>query len=122
MRIDKFLWCVRLWKTRSLAAAACKRGHVRVNDSEAKPSTNIAPGDRVATRHAPIWRSFQVLQMPKSRVGAKLLPELLTEITSVEDLEKYKTARTVQAASRAPRAGRPTKRERRALGRFRSKG
>ena len=117
MRLDKFLWCVRLCKTRSVAVDECKRGHVQLNDHEAKASAEVKPGDRIAIRQAPIWRRFEVKQIPASRVGAKLVPELIKDITPWEDLEKQVIARKVRVASREPGAGRPTKRERRDLDR-----
>lgn len=118
MRLDKFLWCVRLCKTRSIAAAECKRGHVRLNGQEAKASAEVKPLDHVGIRQAPIWRVFQVKAMPASRVGAKLLPELMLEVTPWEDLEKQEIARKVRTASREPGAGRPTKKDRRDMERF----
>ena len=119
MRIDKFLWCVRLSKTRSLAAEECKRGHVRLNGQEAKASAEVRLGDRVGIRQAPIWHVFEVKAMPASRVGAKLVPELIQDVTPWEDLEKQEMARKVQAANREPGAGRPTKKDRRDMERFR---
>ncbi|MCO5275269.1 MAG: S4 domain-containing protein [Flavobacteriales bacterium] len=118
MRLDKFLWCVRLCKTRSVAVDACKRGHVQVNEHVAKASAEVKEGDHIAVRQAPIWRKFEVVQMPASRVGAKLVPELIKDVTPWEDLEKQEIARKVRTASREPGAGRPTKRDRRDLERF----
>ncbi len=118
MRIDKFLWSARLCKTRSLAVEECKRNHVQVNGHEAKASIEVKAGDHVSLRQAPIWRVFEVLALPSSRVGAKLVPELLKDITPWEDLEKQEMARKVKVASREPGAGRPTKRERRDMERF----
>lgn len=118
MRLDKFLWCVRLYKTRSLAVDECKRGHVQLNDREAKASAEVKEGDRIAFRQAPIWRRLEVVQLPASRVGAKLVAELIKDITPWEDLEKQEIARKVNAAGREPGAGRPTKKERRDLERF----
>ena len=118
MRLDKFLWCVRLCKTRSLAAGECKRGHARINEQVAKSSAEVKVGDRVSIRQAPIWRMFEVIAIPTSRVGAKLVPELITDRTPREDLEKQEIARKVQTASREPGAGRPTKRDRRDISRF----
>lgn len=118
MRIDKFLWCVRLCKTRSLAAEECKRGHVQLNGREAKASAEVKVGEQVSVRQAPIWRVFHVTAMPPSRVGAKLVPELILDRTPQEDLEKQEMARKVSAASRDPGAGRPTKRDRRDMERF----
>ncbi len=118
MRIDKFLWCVRLCKTRSLAVEECKRGHVQLNGREAKASAEVKENDVVSVRQAPIWRVFQVMAIPPSRVGAKLVPELLSDKTPWEDLEKQEIARKVRVASRDPGAGRPTKRDRRDMERF----
>lgn len=118
MRLDKFLWCVRLCKTRSLAADECKRGHVQVNGCEGKAAAEVKPGDRVAVRQAPIWRVFEVKALPAARVGAKLVPELVQDITPWEDLEKQEIARKVRVASREPGTGRPTKKDRRDLERF----
>lgn len=118
MRLDKFIWCVRLCKTRSLAAEECKRGQVRLNDHEAKASAVVKVGDRVSVRQAPIWRVFLVKAIPPSRVGAKLLPDLIEDKTPWEELEKQEIARKVRVASRDPGAGRPTKRDRRDMERF----
>lgn len=118
MRIDKFLWCVRLFRTRSMAAEECERGRVRLNDREAKASAVVKPGDRVAVRQPPIWRVLEVKAIPASRVGAKLVPDLLEDRTPWEDLEKQEIARKVQAQHRDPGEGRPTKRDRRDLDRF----
>ena len=118
MRIDKVLWCVRLAKTRSIAADECARGHVRINERDAKPSVEVRIGDVVAVRVAPIWRSYEVLAMPASRMGAKLVPTYLAERTAWEDLERLEIARKVRAADRTPGSGRPTKRERRDIDRF----
>ncbi len=121
MRMDKFLWCVRLCKTRVDAAEVCKRGHVQLNGRPVKAAAEVAMGDQVSVRHAPIWRRFEVVHLPASRVGAKLVAELLREVTPWEELEKLEMARLVKAAGRAPGAGRPTKRERRDLERFKQR-
>ncbi|MBK8583389.1 MAG: RNA-binding S4 domain-containing protein [Flavobacteriales bacterium] len=122
MRLDKFLWCVRLCKTRSIAAEECKKGHARLKGNEAKASAEVHVGDSVSIRQAPIWRVFEVKAIPPSRVGAKLVAEYVTDNTPWEDLEKQEIARKVQAASRDPGTGRPTKRDRRDISRFSSEG
>ncbi|MBP8822641.1 MAG: RNA-binding S4 domain-containing protein [Flavobacteriales bacterium] len=119
MRLDKLLWCVRLCKTRSAAVDACKRGHVYLNGRDAKASAEVKEGDHIAVRQAPIWRRYEVLQLPASRVGAKLVPELIKDVTPWEDLEKQEIARKVSAEGREHGAGRPTKRERREMDKFR---
>ena len=118
MRLDKFLWCVRLYKTRSIATEACRAGRVKCGGLEARPAHDVKPGDKIAVRTPPIWRSFDVLALPPSRVGAALVPGLIRETTSFDDLEKQEIARKVKAAHRGPGAGRPTKRERRDMDRF----
>ncbi|MFN3876699.1 MAG: RNA-binding S4 domain-containing protein [Flavobacteriales bacterium] len=118
MRIDKFLWCVRLFKTRGLSTDAVRREQVRVNGRIVKPSAEVRPGDTVALREPPIWRCWEILAMPASRVGARLVPTLMAERTAFEDLEKLELARRVRAQHRDPGAGRPTKRDRRHLERF----
>lgn len=118
MRIDKFLWCVRLFKTRSLATEAVRREQVQVNGRVVKPSVEVKPGDTFALREPPIWRSWEILSMPASRVGAKLVPGLMAERTPFEDLEKLEMARLVKAQHRSPGEGRPTKRDRRDMERF----
>jgi ribosome-associated heat shock protein Hsp15 len=118
MRIDKFLWCVRLFKSRSLATEECALGRVRIGDREVKASAELEPGDLFSVRQAPIWKVFEVLAIPPSRVAAKLVPTLITDRTPWADLEKQETARKVRAENRDPGEGRPTKRERRDIDRF----
>ena len=118
MRIDKLLWCVRLFKTRSLATDAVRREQVKLNDRLVKASAEVKPGDLFALREPPVWRSWEILAMPASRVGAKLVAHLMVERTSFEDLEKLELARQVKAQHRDPGEGRPTKRDRRDMERF----
>ncbi|MBK7947112.1 MAG: RNA-binding S4 domain-containing protein [Flavobacteriales bacterium] len=118
MRIDKFLWCVRLFKTRSIAADAVRREQAQVNGRIAKPSAELKPGDIIAIRIAPIWRSWRVLALPASRVSAKLVPGLMEETTAFADLERLQLSQMAKAQHRADGEGRPTKRERRELDRF----
>ena len=119
MRLDKFLWCVRLHKTRSLATEACRKGRVQLNGAEAKPAAEVKVGDEVAVRRPPIWRRFRVLDLPAGRVGAKLVPGLIEDITPLEDLEKEELARRTRPEEAFLR-GRPTKQQRRHIDRFRS--
>lgn len=118
MRIDKFLWCVRLFKTRSLATDAIKREQVRLGDRIVKASAEVKPGDVFALREPPVWRCWEILGIPTSRVGAQLVPGLIAERTSFEDLEKLEIARLAKAQHRDPGEGRPTKRDRRDMDRF----
>ncbi len=118
MRLDKFLWCVRLFKTRSIATDAMRRDQVKLNGREVKPSAEVKIGDVFALREPPVWRSWKISSIPASRVGAKLVPDLMQEITSFEDLEKLELARLAKAQHRIPGIGRPTKRDRRDMDRF----
>ncbi|MBK7381931.1 MAG: RNA-binding S4 domain-containing protein [Flavobacteriales bacterium] len=119
MRIDKFLWCVRRFKTRSLATDAVRREQVQVNGRVVKPSIDLKVGDVIALREPPIWRSWEILGIPASRVGAKLVPGFIKEVTSFADLEKLEIARLAKAQERPAGDGRPTKRDRRDMERFR---
>lgn len=118
MRIDKFLWCVRLFKTRSLATEAIKREQVKLGGRIVKPSAEVKPGDVVSLREPPIWRSWTVTAMPSARVGANLVAGFITGSTSSGDLEKLEIARMARAQDRPTGEGRPTKRDRRDMDRF----
>ena len=121
-RIDKWLWAVRIYKTRSIAAEACKKGHVSIGDRTAKPAHNIRVGDIVNVKKAPITYSFRVLKCAENRVGAKLVPELMENITSQEQYEILEMSRMSGFVGRARGTGRPTKKERRDLDQFVEEG
>ena len=121
-RIDKWLWAVRIYKTRSIAAEACKKGHVSIGDRTAKPAHNIRVGDIVNVKKAPITYSFRVLKCAENRVGAKLVPELMENITSQEQYEILEMSRISGFVDRARGTGRPTKKERRDLEQFVEEG
>ena len=116
MRIDKFLWCVRLFPTRSAATEACRKGQVRLNEREVKPAAEAVVGSVFAVKRPPIWRSYEVIALPANRVGAKLVPGLVHEATSFVDLEKLELAQRTRGEHLGE--GRPTKRDRRDLDRF----
>lgn len=113
LRIDKWLWAVRLFKTRSDAADACRNNRVLVNGAFTKPSREIKPGDTVSVRRLPVTFTFKVLGLVSSRVGAKLVPEYLENVTPQEELDKLDVPRDMVFMQRDRGAGRPTKRERR---------
>ena len=121
-RIDKWLWAVRIYKTRSIAAEACKKGRVSIGDRTAKPAHNIRVGDIVNVKKAPITYSFRVLKCAENRVGAKLVPELMENITSQEQYEILEMSRISGFVDRARGTGRPTKKERRDLDQFVEEG
>ena len=113
-RIDKWLWAVRIYKTRSIAAEACKKGHISIGDRTAKPAHNIRVGDIVNVKKAPTY-SFRVLKCAENRVGAKLVPELMENITSQEQYEILEMSKISGFIDRQRGTGRPTKKERRDL-------
>ncbi|MBR1712848.1 MAG: RNA-binding S4 domain-containing protein [Alloprevotella sp.] len=114
-RIDKWLWAARIYKTRTLAAEACKNNRVQINGAAVKPSRTVKEGDEVSVRKPPVTYTFRVLQAIEKRVGAKLLPEILENITSPDQYEVLEMARISGFVDRARGTGRPTKKERRAL-------
>ena len=113
IRIDKWLWASRLFKTRSIATEACKKGRVTMKGVNMKPSRLIKEGDVIEVRKPPITWSFKVLKAVNNRVGPKLVPEILENVTSKEQLELLEISRLAAANQRARGTGRPTKKERR---------
>ena len=118
-RIDKWLWAARIFKTRTIAAAACKKGQVSMGGTPLKASRMIKVGDVVDVRKAPITYSFRILQPIERRVGAKLIPEVLENITAPDQYELLEMSKISGFAGRAKGTGRPTKKERRSLDDFR---
>ncbi|WP_221032878.1 RNA-binding S4 domain-containing protein [Actomonas aquatica] len=114
-RIDRWLWAVRIFKTRSLAASACRGGHVRLGDTVVKPARDVRIGEVVTVRDGLLERRFVVKGLPASRVGAKLVPDFCEDRTPPEAIEQVKAARVQQVLARDRGAGRPTKRDRRQL-------
>lgn len=117
-RLDKWLWAARIYKTRTLAADACKNGRVAINGAQAKPSRTVKAGDKVDVKKSPITYTFRVKQPIEKRVGAKLLPDVLENITSAEQYELLEMSRISGFVDRARGTGRPTKKDRRALDEF----
>lgn len=117
-RLDKWLWAARIYKTRTLAADACKNGRVTINGAQAKPSRTVKAGDKVDVKKSPITYTFRVKQPIEKRVGAKLLPDVLENITSAEQYELLEMSRISGFVDRARGTGRPTKKDRRALDEF----
>lgn len=118
MRLDKFLWCIRYFKTRSIAAEAVKKNRVKINGDVAKSSREVSPSDRVTVRKDQIDYQFEVLQIPKSRLGAKLVSLYIVDKTPQEELDKLETKRLEQDYYREKGEGRPTKKDRRDLDEF----
>ena len=117
-RIDKWLWASRIFKTRSIAADACKNGRVTMNGSRVKASHMVKEGDVVEVRKPPVTYSFRILKAIEKRVGAKMLNEIFENITPPDQYELLEMNRVAGFIDRARGTGRPTKKERRALDNF----
>lgn len=117
-RIDKWLWASRIFKTRSIAADACKNGRVAIGGVNVKPSRMVKVGETVSVRKPPITYSFRILKTIEQRVGAKLLPEIYENVTAPEQYELLEMTRISGFVDRARGTGRPTKKDRRSLDAF----
>jgi ribosome-associated heat shock protein Hsp15 len=118
LRLDKFIWAVRLFKTRSLSASEIKAENVLVNEETVKPSANVKVGDIIKVKRNPIWRSYEVKELLKRRVGAKLVDQYIKEVTPDEEIEKLEMMKMMPGFDRRKGEGRPTKKERRNLDRY----
>lgn len=117
-RVDKWLWAARIYKTRSLAADACKNSRVTINGVNVKPSHTIKVGEVISVKKSPVVYSFRVLKCIEQRVGAKLLPEVYENVTDPKQYELLEMSRISGFVDRARGTGRPTKKDRRALDAF----
>ena len=120
-RIDKWLWAVRIFKTRTLASEACARGKVKIDGTAVKASRNIKKNDIVQVRKGVVKYLYKVRKYAEKRMGAKLVPDFLEDITTEEELTKLKSAQKQPIPNREKGQGRPTKRERRNMDKFREK-
>ncbi len=118
VRIDKWLWAVRLYKTRTQAADACKGGKVKIEGVNAKPSREVKTGDVIELNHNHIHRTVKVLVATKNRVAAKLVAGLMDDLTPAEEFEKLEMMKQLNQEKRDRGAGRPTKKERRTIDRL----
>ncbi len=118
VRIDKWLWAVRLFKTRSQATEACKKGRVSIGNLAVKPSREVHAGEVVKVRVNPVIRSFKVLDVAEKRMSAKLTPGFVEDITPPEELELLEVQKQMNWSARERGAGRPTKKDRRNLDDF----
>ena len=117
-RIDKWLWASRIFKTRTIAAEACKKGRVSINGTQVKPSRMIKPGEVIQVKKPPVTYSFKVLQAIEKRIGAKLVPEILENVTTPEQYQLVEMSGVSGFVIRAKGTGRPTKKDRRSLEEF----
>ncbi len=118
MRIDKYLWCIRYYKTRSIATEACKKGHIKINDQVVKPSREIYPTDKIQLRKDQINYQIVVNDIPPSRVGAKLVGLYRTDETPKEAFEAQDLLKYSKDYYRKKGVGRPTKKDRRDIDDF----
>lgn len=118
VRADRWLWAVRLYKTRSIAGAACDAGHVKINGHPCKPARTVRPGDVLNALTGEINRTVKVIAVLESRVGAKLVPSYLEDQTPAAEYEKPRGKHLAPIGLRPKGAGRPTKKDRRKLGSF----
>lgn len=118
MRIDKYLWCIRYYKTRNLATQACNKGQITLNDQKAKPSKNVLSGDIITLKKNQITYTLKVLDIPKNRLGAKLVDLYRVDTTPPEELDKLKLIRETSSYYREKGVGRPTKKDRRDIDSF----
>ena len=117
-RLDKWLWAVRVFKSRALATAACRAGSVTINELPAKPAREVHAEELVGVRLGLMVRTLRVIGVPRSRVGARLVAEFCTDLTPPSEWEKVKQHRVQQLLAREKGSGRPTKRDRRMLDRL----
>ena len=118
IRLDKFLWATRIFKTRTIATEACKKGRVSIGGANAKPSRPVQIGEIIEVRKPPITYSFKVLDLAENRMGAKLVPQYLENVTPPEQYELIEMIRLSGFVNRAKGEGRPTKRDGRELKKF----
>lgn len=118
IRIDKYLFAVRLYKTRSQASEECRKGKVTIGGMNVKPSRELKVGETIQLRRPPITRSYKILALTESRMAAKLVPEFLMETTPASELEILEVQKNMSIYNRERGTGRPTKKERRDLDDF----
>ncbi len=122
LRIDKWLWAVRIFKTRSLAAQNCKKGRILINDQQVKPSHQVKVGDVVTVKKRPVFYKYRVTGLLAKRQSATIARENLEDITPDKELKKLDVQKQIIQEHRPKGRGRPTKKERRELDKFKKKG
>jgi ribosome-associated heat shock protein Hsp15 len=115
LRIDKYLWAIRVYKTRTDATDACKGGKVRINGADTKPSKLVKPGDMIVARKGAVTYTYKVIQLIDKRQGAKLVPNYAENLTPPEELAKLRAPVETFFLKRDRGAGRPTKKDRRQM-------
>lgn len=115
MRVDQYLWCIRLFKSRNLSSSICKKGQVKVNGQKVKPSKEILPHDKIEVKKNQLLRILEVLDIPKNRISAKLVALYVTEKTDLSTLKNKKLQNLSNNFQREAGTGRPTKKDRREI-------
>lgn len=118
MRIDKWLWCVRIYKTRQIASKACNSGKVKINDKKIKPSRSVSQNDILSIQKGYVKFKFEVLNLLDRRISAKLVDDFVKDITPKNELIKLKISKNIKLFHREKGLGRPTKKERRKLDKY----
>ncbi|MCO5259465.1 MAG: RNA-binding S4 domain-containing protein [Crocinitomicaceae bacterium] len=118
LRVDKFIWCVRLSKTRSIATDLVSKGKVKINNEQVKPSKEVKIGDVITIQKNNAFFSYKVLQLLPNRVGAKLITDYVIDVTDPLEIEKYKAYQLAQSAYRSLGTGKPSKKDRRDISDF----
>jgi ribosome-associated heat shock protein Hsp15 len=118
VRIDKFLWSVRLYKTRSLASEACRKGKILISNIQVKPSRIITANEIITVKKPPLVYTYRVIEPIENRVGAKLVEQYVADITPEEEKAKLDVKQSILTIHRDKGTGRPTKKERRVIDRF----
>jgi ribosome-associated heat shock protein Hsp15 len=119
IRIDKFLWSVRIYKTRSIASDECRKGRILINDAQVKPSRTVLKNEIITVKKPPVIYSYKVLEPVENRVSAKLVAQFIEDLTSEEEKRKLDIRHAIGVVFREKGTGRPTKKERRLIDRIR---
>ena len=112
MRIDKYLWCIRIFKTRNIATESCKKGQVKIDGTNCKPSKDVYGGETISVRKNQINYKIEILTIPESRIGAKLVQQFCKDVTPKEEFEKLDLLQYSKDYYRKRGTGRPTKKDR----------
>ena len=118
IRIDKWLFAVRLFKTRGQATEACRRGKIKLNESQAKAAKSIKLGDIINIRQSPMIRSLEVIGLTERRIGAKLVENFAKDVTPKEEWDKFYKSKSNRTENQNKSQGRPSKKERRLIDQF----
>ncbi len=118
IRIDKFLWSVRIYKTRSIASDECRKGRIIINDIQVKPSRTVLKNEIITVKKPPVNYSYRVIEPIENRVGAKLVSQFIEDLTPEEEKIKLELGQTGGMVYRDRGTGRPTKKERREIDRM----